>query len=119
MGAPTWPPPRRSERPGGTRAESSIRSLLDPPALAAAAGRARGGGGRVVGVDDGAEAGDLPEPGLLQRAVHAVANPLAVPPLERRHRDAGHQHLEVQVIADGEAGGARAAQWLSLGDLVT
>src|SRR5437879_8576809 len=81
--------------------------------LARAAARgADGPRGLVVG--DGAHPGELREPGVLQRTIDAVADPLRVPPLERRDRDAGDEHLEVQMIADGQARGAPAAQLLNL-----
>src|SRR6185436_5235821 len=65
-----------------------------------------------------ADARDLRQPGLLQRLVHAVADPLAVPPFDGRDRDAGDEHLEVQVIAHGQAGAAAVAELLALGDRV-
>src|SRR6267142_2224399 len=72
-------------------------------------------GSRGLVVGDGAHAGDLRETGFLQRAIDAVPDPLRVPPLERRDRDAGDEHLEVQVIADGQACRARASHLLALG----
>ena len=88
------------------------------PLAAAAGGAGRGGRSRDGLVRHLADAGDLRKPGLLQRLVDAVADPLAVPPLDRRYRHSGDEHLEVQVIADGQAGGARASELLPPGDLV-
>src|SRR5437660_4162506 len=95
----------------GSGAENLRRRL----ARAAARG-ADGPRGLVVG--DGAYPGDLREPGFLQRTIDAVADPPRVPPLERRDRDAGDEHLEVQMIADGQARGARASQLLTLGHAI-
>src|SRR5260370_19573875 len=80
--------------------------------LAGATARGADGSRRLV-VGDGAHAADLRETGFLQRTIDAVADPLRVPPLERSDRYAGDQHLEVQMIADGQARRARASQLLA------
>src|SRR5215475_11827979 len=105
MGAPKWPsiPPNGSARPGGAVAS------LDHPLTRPAAGWARRGGVRRLVLAGGADAGDLGQSRLFERPVHAVADPLGVPPLERSDGHAGDEHFEVQVVADSEARGARAS----------
>src|SRR6266545_7998680 len=73
-------------------------------------GHALGGTASVL------HARDLGQTGVLQRLADAIADPLQVPPLHRRHRHAADQRLEVDVIADGQPGGAAAPELLSLGD---
>src|SRR4030095_14214820 len=55
-------------------------------------------------------------PRLFQRLADVVADPLAVPPLERRDRYAVDQHLVVEVIADREPGGAGSRTLLTFLD---
>src|SRR6267378_380396 len=83
--------------------------------LAGATARGADGSRRLV-VGDGAHAADLRETGFLQRTIDAVADPLRVPPLERRDRYAGDQHLEVQMIAKGQELGRTGATGLAIGD---
>src|SRR6266446_10666357 len=61
------------------------------------------------------EAGHV-DAGGLQRAADTIANPLGVPPLDRRDRHAVDQDLVVKVVADGEPGRAAAAQLLAFRD---
>src|SRR5262245_5378699 len=56
------------------------------------------------------------DPSRLQRAADAIANPLRIPPFDRRDRHAVDQDFVVQVIAEGETGRAAAPELLTLGD---
>src|SRR2546428_4888762 len=73
-------------------------------------------GGAVVG--RGLEAGHV-DSGRSERPADAIADPLRVPPLDRRDRHAVDQHLVVQVIAEREPGRTAASQLLALGHAVT
>ena len=50
--------------------------------------------------------------GLANLAQHAVLHPVRVPPLDRVHGVAVHEHREMQVVAAGEPGHAAAAERL-------
>src|SRR5262249_29890610 len=88
-----------------------------PRKLAAALGGSRCCGGSL-GLVAGLRAADLGQGGFLQRLADVVADPLGVPPLERRDRRAVEEHLVVEVIADCEPGRARARDLLALLDRV-
>src|SRR5438093_42850 len=56
------------------------------------------------------------QPPLIQRLADVVADPLAVPPLERRDRHAVDEHLVVEVVADREPGRSGSRDLLTLLD---
>src|SRR6266498_2102256 len=78
-----------------------------PSLLGARGGLLRGGGRGLVRRVLGLEQRDAR---FHERPADVVADPLAVPPFDRRDRDPLDQDLVVQVIADGQAGGARATE---------
>src|SRR5204862_1379221 len=100
------------------RTTPTRRSSVPRDALAGAPAPRRRLGGLLVVVRGATalEAGDLRQARVLQGLVDPVAHPLRIPPLEGRHRDAVHEYLVVQVVADGEAGRTRVAELLLLVD---
>src|SRR5439155_9420547 len=117
---PPTPPtvhPRRPAKPVA-RAKPALEPWLVRRALAAGAPRGlRGGRARGRLVARGAAA-DLGQARRLQRLADVVTDPLGVPPLERRHRHAVHEHLEVEVVPDREPRGPGAPELPALLDRV-
>src|SRR5258706_11223670 len=102
-----WSVRRCSRGISRTSQQSSMMSSGASSGLAAAAsGPGRRRLARLFRLVARLGAADLGERGFLQRLADVVADPLGVPPLERRDRRAVDQHLVVEVITHRQAGRA-------------